>query len=150
MLLYLGKLSFQILLSTLLCEKNRYRKLRSIVTGHSSKIAHFCASKFMGNCIHGVNYDAVKNTVAVYRVYKTYLFCSFPFSQLLFTVWALYVLFSYYGRATVVLRYEMSHSVFSHSSVPTHKRLLIQQLVTSNATNNFRHRISSLASKLST
>ena len=98
----------------------------------------------MGNCIHGVNYDAVKNTVAVYRVYKTYLFRYLNF-------------FSMYGskctfcfRTTVVLRYEMSRSVFMDYSVPTHKRLLIQQLLASNATNNFRHRISSLASKLST
>ena len=60
------------------------------------------------------------------------------------------VQFSYYGRSTVVLRYEMSRSVFTNSSVPTHKRLLIQQLLTSNAANNFRHRISSFASKLST
>ena len=100
----------------------------------------------MGNCIHGVNYDAVKNTIAVY---KTYLFCSFPFSQLLFTVWAK-IKFTFCFRTTVVLRYEMSRSVFTNSSVPTHKRLLVQQLLTSNATNNFRHRISSLASKLST
>ena len=27
----------------------------------------------MGNCIHGVIYDEVKNTVAVYRVYKTFI-----------------------------------------------------------------------------
>ena len=70
-----------------------------------------------------------------------------------FHVWAVYVVFvlrSYYGRTTVVLRYEMSRSVFTNSSVPMRKRLLIQQLVTSNATNNFRHRIFSLASKLST
>ena len=46
-----------------------YRKLGSIVIGHSiQKLRIFCASKFMGDCIHGVNYDAVKNTVAVYRV----------------------------------------------------------------------------------
>ena len=95
----------------------------------------------MGNCIHGVNYDAVKNTVPVYMVYKTYSFCSFPFSQLLFTVWAkikfmfcfrtTVVLRSYYGRTMVVLRYEMSRSVFTNS-------IADQQLLTSNATNNFR------------
>ena len=50
-----------------------------------------------------------------------------------------YVLFSHYGRTTVVLRYEMSRSVFTNSSVPMRKRLLIQQLLTSNATNQFRH-----------
>ena len=57
----------------------------------------------MDNCIHGVNYDTVKNTVAVYRVYKTYLFCSFPFSQLLFTVWAK-IKFTFCFRSTVVLQ----------------------------------------------
>ena len=57
----------------------------------------------MGNCIHGVNYDVVKNTVAVYRLYKTYLFCSFPFSQLLFTVWAK-IKFTFCFRTMVVLR----------------------------------------------
>ena len=56
----------------------------------------------MGNCIHGVNYDAVKNTVVVYRVYKTYLFCSFPFSQLLFIVWAK-IKFTFCVRTTVVV-----------------------------------------------
>ena len=34
----------------------------------------------MGSCIHEVNYDTVKNTVAVYRVYKTFIFCVFSTS----------------------------------------------------------------------
>ena len=106
----------------------------------------------MGNCIHGVNYDAVKNTVAVCRVYKTFILFFSVFSTSFHCMGQnkVYVLFSYYGRTTVILRYEMSRSVFTNSSVPTHKRLLIQPLLTSNATNNFRHRISPLASKLST
>ena len=81
----------------------------------------FCARPHLrmriSSCIHGVNYDTVKNTVAVYRVYKTY-FCSFPFSQLLFTEWAK-IKFTFCFRTTVVLRYEMSSSVFTNSSVPT-------------------------------
>ena len=57
--------------------------------------------------------------------------------------------FTFHFCTTVVLRCEMSHSIFMDSSVLRCKRLLIQQLLASNATNNLRHRIS-LASKLST
>ena len=57
----------------------------------------------------------------------------------------IYVLLSYYGRTTVVLRYEVSHSVFTNSSIPTHKQLLVQQLLTSNAINKFRQLIICIA-----
>ena len=103
----------------------------------------------MGNCIHGVNYGAVNSIQGIQDIFILF-FSVFSTSFHCMGQNKVNVLFSYYGRSTVVLRYEMSRSVFTNSSVPTHKLLLIQQLLTSNATNNFRHRISSFESKLST
>ena len=54
----------------------------------------------MGNCIHGVNYDAVKNTVAVYGVYKTFILFFSVFSTSFHCMGSLrsvFVLRSYYG-----------------------------------------------------
>ena len=68
------------------------------MTGHSiQKLRNFAPPNSWVIVFMGLITTTVKNTVAVYRVYKTYLFCSFPFSQLLFTVWAK-IKFSYYGR----------------------------------------------------
>ena len=109
-----------------------YLKLGSIVV-------HFCVSKFMGNCIHKVDYDAVKNTVAVYRVYKTYL--SFPFSRLLFTVWAK-IKFTFRFRTTVILRYEMSRFygfLFFRSYANWLRTQRIISLTSKLSTQNIKH-----------
>ena len=50
--------------------------------------------------------------------------------------------FTFCFCTTVILQYEMSHSIFVDSSILTYKRLLIQQLLALNATNNFQHSIS--------